>query len=387
LGKLGHRSATAFTANSSPDLNDGLWREFLRRPAIEADALASQAIHSGKTILVAGAGGSIGSHLVRQIAAWEPRLLILLDNSEHNLYEIQAELSAAARTPETIAALADMCDEAATEDLFERHRPDFVYHAAAFKHVPLVESNPLAGLRNNVLGTWTLAQTAARHGVEGLAALSTDKAANPRSVLGVSKRMAELVLLGLSNARTRMNSLRLGNVLGSRGSVAPLFQRQIARGGPVTVTDPEVRRYFLTLEESVHLLVATAAHPAGGNLYAPEMGEPIRVTQLAEFLIRRAGFTPGNEIEITFAGLRPGDKMSEELISAREIKGETIGRWLYKVETPALAAEELAERIGELRRAVEKRDTTAALAAACRMAPEYQPTAELRRSLNAEVRA
>jgi FlaA1/EpsC-like NDP-sugar epimerase len=368
-------------------LNDGTWRKFLGRPAIETGEPAWRTIHSGKTILVAGAGGSIGSHLARRLAAADPRLLILLDNSEHNLYEIHGEISAAAGRVETIAALADMCEEAALEDLFERHRPDLVYHAAAFKHVPLVEANPLAGLRNNVLGTWALAKAAARHEAAGMVALSTDKAANPRSVLGVSKRMAELVLLALSNARTRMNSLRLGNVLASRGSVAPLFLRQIARGGPVTVTDPEVRRYFLTLDEAVGLLAAVAAQPAGGKLFAPEMGEPVRVTELAEFLIRGAGFTPGKEIAIAFTGLRPGDKMSEELISSRESKGETAGRWLYRVETPALAADELAEGIGELRRAVERWDAAAALAAACRMAPEYRPSGELRQTLNAGVRA
>ena len=338
---------------------------------------------------MAGAGGSIGSHLVRRIAADAPRLLILLDNSEQNLYEIHGAISAlpAAGQTETIAVLADMGDEAAMEDLFARHRPDFVYHAAAFKHVPLVESNPLAGLRNNVMGTWVLAKAAARHEAAGLIALSTDKAANPRSVLGVSKRMAELVLAGLSNSRTRMNSLRLGNVLGSRGSVVPLFLRQIARGGPVTVTDPAVRRYFLTLDEAVELMLAAAASAEGGKLFAPEMGAPIRVAELAEFLIRRAGFTPGKEIEVAFTGLRPGDKMSEELVSARESRAEAVGRWLYRVETPALAADELADCIGELRRAIETWDAAAAISVACRMAPEYRPSAELRQALGTEVRA
>jgi FlaA1/EpsC-like NDP-sugar epimerase len=390
LETLGHKSGPLAGAKASLDLHDGAWREFLRRPAIETDSLDWNSVHSGRTILVAGAGGSIGSHLARRLAAADPRLLILLDNSEHNLYKIHRAVAAASEPEQTVAVLADMGDEAAMEDLFARHRPDLVYHTAAFKHVPLVESNSLAGLRNNVLGTWVLAQAAVRHGAEGVVALSTDKAANPRSVLGVSKRLAELVLAGLSNERTRMNSLRLGNVLGSRGSVAPLFLRQIARGGPVTVTDPEARRYFLTIEESVRLIVAVAARTEGGKLFAPEMGEPVRVAELAEFLIRRAGFTPGKEIAILFTGLRPGDKISEELISVRESKAESSGSWLYRVETPALEADELAECIGALRRAVERWDAAAALAVARRMAPEYRPSAELQQILGAsgtEVRA
>jgi FlaA1/EpsC-like NDP-sugar epimerase len=356
---------------------------------METDGLDWRAIHFDKTILVAGAGGSIGSHLVRRVAAAAPRLLILLDNSEQNLYEIHGETSAlpAAGRTETIAVLADIGDEAAMEDLFARHRPEIVYHAAAFKHVPLVESNPLAGLRNNVLGTWVLANAAARHEAAGLVALSTDKAANPRSVLGVSKRMAELVLAGLSNSRTRMNSLRLGNVLGSRGSVVPLFLRQIARGGPVTVTDPAARRYFLTLDESVGLMLNVAAHAEGGKLFAPEMGAPIPVAALAEFLIRRAGLRPGKEIEVAFTGLRPGDKMSEELVSSRESKAEAAGRWLYRVETPAVGADELADGIGALRKAIETWDAAAAISVACRMAPEYRPSAELRQAPGTEVRA
>lgn len=376
--------------NASLDGRDGTWRGFLRRPAIETDHTIWNSVHSGKTILVAGAGGSIGSHLVRRLAAADARLLILLDNSEHNLYEIHAEVAAARERAQTVAVLADMGDEAAVEDLFARHRPDLVYHTAAFKHVPLVESNPLAGLRNNVLGTWVLAQAAVRHRAGGVVALSTDKAANPRSVLGVSKRMAEMVLAALSNARTRMNSLRLGNVLGSRGSVVPLFLRHIARGGPVTVTDPDARRYFLTLDESAGLIVAVAALPESGKLFAPEMGEPIRVAELAEYLIRKTGFTPGKEIAVRFTGLRPGDKISEELISVGESKAEAAGRWLYRVETPALEADELAENIGALRKAVERWDAAAALRVACRIVPDYRPSAELQQTLGAsgaEVRA
>lgn len=383
MEELSHKPDLGAGAAAPLEVSEHEWRSFLSHAPIESDPSPWETIHSGKTILVAGAGGSIGSHLARRLAGARPRLLILLDNSEHNLYQIHAELSAAPGGAELAPVLADICDPAALDDLFERLRPDLVYHAAAFKHVPLVERNPLAGLRNNVLGTWVLAKTAARHHAAALVALSTDKAANPRSVLGASKRMAELVLLALNDRRTRVNSLRLGNVLGSHGSVVPLFLEQIARGGPVTVTHPEVQRFFLTLDESIRLIMAAATHPEGGNLFAPELGEPICVAKLAEFLIRRAGFTPGKEIAVAFTGLRPGDKMSEELVSIRESKAGALDRWLYRVDTPALAPDELEECIEELGKAAERWDEAAGVAVACRMVPEYRPSAELQREIGA----
>jgi FlaA1/EpsC-like NDP-sugar epimerase len=389
LVDFGHKSGLDFGAASFPGIAGDGWRGFLGRPAIEGAAPGWQASHAGKTILVAGAGGSIGSHLARSLLAAKPHTLVLLDRGEHNLYEIHAELSAAGRG-NVIAALADIGDEAALEELFGKYPPDLIYQAAAFKQVPMLESNPLAALRNNALGTWVLAKTAARHRVPELVALSTDKAANPRSVLGASKRIAELVLLASSGPRTRMNSLRLGNVLGSRGSVVPLFLRQIARGGPVTVTHPDVCRYFLTLDEAVELLLAVAARPEGGRLFAPELGEPIPVARLAEFLIRRAGRASGQEVSIAMTGLRPGDKLSEDLISSRESRAEPVNRWLYRVATPALPAAELTEALTDLRQSVEGRDGAAALETVCRIVPEFQPSAELRQSLaapGAEVRA
>lgn len=366
-----------------PGVEGEAWRELLGRPAIESAAPDWKSFHAGKTILVAGAGGSIGSHLVRKLAEADPGLLILLDLSEQNLYEIRSELAEASRATATLAALADIGDEPVLDDLFARHRPDLVYHTAAYKQVPLLEQNPLAALRNNALGTWTLARTAARHKVRTFVALSTDKAANPRSMLGASKRIAELALLALNPPATRMNSLRLGNVLGSRGSVAPLFLHQIARGGPVTVTHEQVCRYFLTLDESVELLFSVAACAEGGCLFAPELGDPVAVRRLADYLIERTGFTPGKEIPITFTGLRPGDKLSEDLISSRERKAEALNRWLYRVVTPSLPVEDLRAALIELRRNVEERDAAAALATVRRVVPEFQPGDELRQALAA----
>ncbi len=378
-----HKSGLECKLASSPGFQGDTCRELLGRPAIQGAAPNWKGFHAGKTVLVAGAGGSIGSYLVRKLAEADLRLLILLDRSEHDLYEIQSELSGLFPATPTVAALTDIGDESALEELFIRHRPDLVYHTAAYKQVPILEQNPLAALRNNALGTWVLAKTASRYAVRKFVALSTDKAANPRSMLGASKRIAELVLLALNPWATRMNSLRLGNVLGSRGSVAPLFLRQIARGGPVTVTHADVCRYFLTLDESVELLFSVAAFAEGGRLFAPELGEPIPLRRLAEYLIRRAGFTPGKEISIEFTGLRPGDKMSEDLISSSEKKAEAINRWLYRVATPVPPLADLTEALNELRLSVEKRDGVAALAIVRRIVPEFQPGAELQLAISA----
>jgi FlaA1/EpsC-like NDP-sugar epimerase len=383
LENFGHKLEFAFTADFLRDAETDGWREFLGRPAIEDVVPDWKAFHAGKTILVAGAGGSIGSHLATRLLPAKPGRLILLDRGEHNLYKIHGALSAASGQTRVIAALADIGDPAALEEVFASYRPDLVYHAAAFKQVPILEQNPLAALHNNALGTWELAKTAARHNVPRMVALSTDKAANPRSVLGASKRIAELVLLALNQPGTHMNSLRLGNVLGSRGSVVPLFLRQIARGGPVTVTHRDICRFFLTLDESVELLLAVAAQPDGGQLFTPELGDPIPVLRLAEHLIRRAGFTPGKEISIAITGVRPGDKMAEDLISDRESRAEAVNRWLYRVATTALSAGELTEALNELQGSIEKRDGAAALETACRIVPEFQPSAELRQTLSA----
>jgi FlaA1/EpsC-like NDP-sugar epimerase len=356
------------------------WNDFLRRPRIEAGR-GSATYHTGKTILVAGAGGSIGSHLARRLISTQPRRLILLDRSEHDLYQIHAELSAEFSPAHLTALLADICDASAMDELLANSRPDIVYHAAAFKHVPILERNPFAALRNNALGSWLFARACVRAGVPRMIALSTDKAAGPASVLGASKRIAELALLRLSDSCTRITSLRLGNVLGSRGSVVPLFEKQIAAGGPVTVTHPEARRFFLTLDESVELLLAAALVPGGGNLFVPELGESVSISTLAEFLIRLAGFTPGKEIALAYTGLRPGDKLTEDLIAADERRMEAVGSSLYRVATPAPPAREFDQWLAELQQTVERRDGSAVLEVLSRILPDYRPSETLRLAL------
>jgi FlaA1/EpsC-like NDP-sugar epimerase len=264
-----------------------------------------------------------------------PKLLILLDYSEQNLYEVHSQFGAAAGAAH-VAVLGDISDEALLSEVFERYRPDCIYHAAAFKHVPLMEANPIAVIRNNVLGTWVLANAAARYGVKQLLMISTDKAANPRGVMGAAKRIAEMLLLRCSTPRTRMSAVRLGNVPGSNGSVPPLFKQQIRCGGPVTITHRDARRYFLSPEATVDLILAAASLNESAAIFVPDLSEPVKILTLVQDLIRQAGIGAPCEIESVFTGLRPGDKLVEELVS--EVKGssqDVIGLWVIcKVGKP-----------------------------------------------------
>jgi len=358
-----------------PDNHD--WETFLGRRYIEGDVSKSQAANAGKTILLTGAGGSIGSALAMRIAASGPRLVLLLESSEQSLYQIHSDLNGLARGAPHIPILGDIADRPLMDAIFAQHRPEIVYHAAAFKHVPLMEANPLAAIRNNALGTFALAKTVAQHAAEKLIMISTDKVVNPRSVMGVSKRVAELVLMALSNEKTRMNSVRLGNVLGSRGSVGLLFLQQISRGGPVTVTHPEVRRYFLTLRETVGLVLTAASLDSCGRIWVPELGPPLKILDLAEHLIRNAGLTPGDDIPIAFIGLRAGDKMAEQLVSTRESRENGAICGLRRVTGLPLSPGDLETAIAELAESSRRRDLAALIRVLRSIVPEYQPSAAL----------
>ena len=239
-----------------------------------------------EVILLTGAGGSIGSSLAKRLLS-DARTLVLLDHSEQNLYEIHSELSTS-NAQQYIPILGDVNDASLLAEVFEKYRPTQIFHAAAFKHVPLMEENPIAAIRNNILGTWTLATAAAKYRARQLTMISTDKAANPRSIMGAAKRVAEKVLTRLDTPATRMRSIRLGNVLGSTGSVVPLFQRQIANGGPVTVTHPEARRYFLSLEDATNLILDAAALEDAATLFVPDLGIPITILDLAQEINQRS---------------------------------------------------------------------------------------------------
>ncbi|HYR11885.1 MAG TPA: nucleoside-diphosphate sugar epimerase/dehydratase [Longimicrobium sp.] len=296
--------------------------DLLGRDAIDLGVEGPRGDLEGRTVLVTGGAGSIGSELARQVAGFAPRRLLVLDQAESPLYFTNIELRAAHPELEIIPIIADVTDAARMESVFARHRPDFVFHAAAYKHVPLMEDNPVEAVRNNVIGTLTVSQAAARYGAEKFVLISTDKAVYPSSVMGATKRLAEQIVLGwpaLRASDTDFRAVRFGNVLGSDGSVIPVFKRQLAAGQPITVTHPEVTRYFMTIPEAVQLVLQAAALPdAQGRICMLEMGEPVRIVELAENLIRLSGLEPYTDVPIVFTGLRPGEKLHEELMEARE---------------------------------------------------------------------
>ncbi len=272
-----------------------------------------------KTVMVTGGGGSIGSELCRQLSTHEPKQLIIVDIYENNAYDIQQELKRKLPDLDLKVIIASVRDEIKLEQIFNEFKPQIVYHAAAHKHVPLMEDSPTEAIKNNVFGTYKTAKMADKYGAEKFVLVSTDKAVNPTNIMGASKRMCEMVVQ-LMNERSKTDfvAVRFGNVLGSNGSVIPLFKKQIMAGGPVTVTDPNIIRYFMTIPEAVSLILQAGAYAKGGEIFVLDMGEPVKILDLAENLIKLSGFRVGDDIEIVFTGLRPGEKMYEELLMSEE---------------------------------------------------------------------
>lgn len=298
------------------DIEDLLGREPV---SLDVDAISKYL--KGKRILVTGAGGSIGSEIVRQVARFGPEKVVLLGRGENSLFELELEIKALFPRLKYELVIADVQNRQKLERVFKKFRPQVVFHAAAHKHVPLMETNADQAIINNVLGTKNVAELALKWGVERFVNISTDKAVNPTSVMGASKRIAEMVVRRLAEKATpgqTFVSVRFGNVLGSRGSVIPIFKRQIASGGPVTVTHPEMKRYFMTIPEAAQLVLQAAALPYNGKVYVLDMGEPVKIKNLAEDLIKLSGFTPHEDIDIIYTGLRPGEKLFEELLTAEE---------------------------------------------------------------------
>lgn len=293
--------------------------DILGREPVRVDLAAMAGYLAGEVVLVTGAGGSIGSELCRQVASFGPSRLILLGHGENSIYEIHQELSRTCPDLTLTQAVVDVKDEAAIEQLFRTYKPAVVFHAAAHKHVPLMEMNPTEAIKNNVLGTRVVARAADHYGSQAFILISTDKAVNPTSIMGASKRVAEMVVQEIARrSKTRFAAVRFGNVLGSRGSVVPLFQRQIAAGGPVTVTHPEMTRYFMTIPEAVQLVIQAGALVRGGEIFVLDMGEPVKIVDLARSMIILSGYEPGRDIEIAFTGVRPGEKLYEETLTVGE---------------------------------------------------------------------
>ena len=295
--------------------------DLLGRQPVKLDTDNIRALLNGRVVMVTGAGGSIGSELCRQIASFAPRRLLLVDQSEVQLFPVEQELIGLGHGNLIVPLVADIVDTTRIRQLLARFQPAVIFHAAAHKHVPMMESQPGEALKNNSLGTAGLAELALEAGVDRFVLISTDKAINPTSVMGASKRLAEIFLQALHATapdRTRFMAVRFGNVLGSSGSVVPIFKRQIAAGGPVTVTHPEVTRYFMTIPEAVGLVLQSAALGSGGEIFVLDMGEPVKIVDLARQLIELSGLRPKVDIEIQFTGLRPGEKMFEEISHNRE---------------------------------------------------------------------
>jgi FlaA1/EpsC-like NDP-sugar epimerase len=292
--------------------------DLLARDPVRLDLARVKAFIAGRTVLVTGGAGSIGSELCRQVAAQRPDRLILFDRHENGLFALEKELQARHPDVHLEPVLGDILLEDQLDAVFSQGRPEVVFHAAAYKHVSMAERNPLEAVRNNVLGTRNVARAAIAHGAKEFVLVSTDKAVRPTSMMGVTKRVAELVVQGFQNGCCRFVAVRFGNVLGSNGSVVPIFRDQIARGGPVTVTDPEVTRYFMTIPEAVQLILQAAGTGHGGEVFVLEMGQAVRIADLARQMIRLSGFEPDEDIEIVFTGLSPGEKLHEELVSDGE---------------------------------------------------------------------
>lgn len=317
--------------------------DLLGRDPVKVDLDAISGYLEGKVVLVTGAGGSIGSELCRQICLYSPQLLLILDSAENNVYEIEMELHES--YGEILVPLVkDVREAGIMDEICATWRPNVVFHAAAHKHVPLMEQNPEEAIKNNVIGTYNVARAARNCGADKFVLVSTDKAVNPTSVMGASKRLAEMVIQELDKgSETSFVAVRFGNVLGSRGSVVPLFKKQIAAGGPVTVTDAQMIRYFMTIPESVQLIIQAGAMAAGGEIFVLDMGEPVRIMDLARSMIKLSGFEPNVDIDIVVTGMRPGEKLYEELLTASEGVNATYHKRIFVGKPDDLESGKLQE--------------------------------------------
>lgn len=358
---------------SMKDLREVKIDDLLGRESVSLDWNGIKRVVRGHNLLVTGGGGSIGSELCRQVARLEPGHLIIFEQSEFNLYTIELELRRLFPSLKLTALLGDITDPVAVERMLRVHRPAIILHAAAYKHVPMLENQLRAAVKNNVLGTRTLASLASQYDCSTFVMISTDKAVNPANIMGMTKRVAEIYCQNLNmHSSTHFITVRFGNVLGSAGSVIPLFQKQIAAGGPVTVTHPEITRYFMTIPEASQLILQAGSMGRGGEIFVLDMGEPVKIAYLADQLIRLSGKRPGEDIKIEYTGLRPGEKLYEELFHESEKLAGTTHPKILLANSRSMDFTELEQCLDQLGAACEADDINAIYDLLCRLVPEHQ---------------
>lgn len=338
-------------------LRDVQIEDLLGREAVRTDLESIMSYVKDQKVMVTGGGGSIGSELCRQIADDQPKQLIIIDNYENAAYELQMELGRKHPELDVIVLIVSVQNRRKIREIFEQYKPDLVFHAAAHKHVPLMEYSPCEAIKNNVFGTMNVASEANRSGVKRMVLISTDKVVRPTNIMGASKRICEMVIQTYNQrSKTEYVAVRFGNVLGSNGSVVPLFKQQIREGGPVTVTHPDIIRYFMTIPEAVSLVLQAGAYAQGGEIFILDMGEPVKILDLAENMIRLSGLVPGEDIEIKFTGLRPGEKLYEELLIDDDNKKETANKRIFIGQPIKIDEAEFDEKMKELEKATFSED-------------------------------
>lgn len=355
-------------------LRDLSLEDLLGRDVVKLETDGIRKALSGKTILISGAGGSIGSEVCRQVATYDPAAVLLFDCAETPLYEIDYELRNMPNPPRIVSIIGDVRDEVKLTRIFQEYDIQVVFHCAAYKHVPMMELNPGEAVMNNVAGTCNIANVSRDAGVERFVMISTDKAVNPVNIMGATKRIAELYIQNLARTTdTKYITVRFGNVLGSNGSVIPLFKKQIAAGGPITVTHPDIIRYFMTIQEAAGLVIQAGVMGQEGEIFILDMGEPVRIKDLAEDIIRFAGLVPYKDIDIRYIGLRPGEKLFEELLLAGEGIQPTRHEKIHIATSCNVNLQTLIQQIDELKRAAQSPSRGGVDAVLARMLPEYRP--------------
>ncbi|MCU1247630.1 MAG: polysaccharide biosynthesis protein CapD [Edaphobacter sp.] len=363
--------------SSIANLRNPCLEDLLGRQPVQIDLATIQQQLEGRVLLITGAGGSIGSELSRQVCDFAPREVILVDRSENALFQLSLDLSTNRPQQHFVPVIADIQDVSAMREIFALHRPEIVFHAAAYKHVPLMEQSCFQAVINNIFGTYNVALVARQFGCKTFVMISSDKAVNPTNVMGVTKRIAELIILGLQYEHTRYVAVRFGNVLGSNGSVVPIFQQQIAAGGPVTVTHPEARRFFMTIPEAVQLVLQASTMGVASDIFVLEMGQQILIADMARNLIRLSGLEPDQDIPIIYTGLRPGEKLFEELMLDGEGIKPTSHPKIRVLDGGPVSFEQVQLWLDELSALVEGKNVYGLIQTFQRIVPEYKPSEEI----------